>query len=215
PRVRLKIACSLDGAIAMSDGQSHWITGEQARDDVQRLRASSGAVMTGIGTVLADNPALTVRDATLNRHGRQPLRVVLDSELRMPLTAEMLGLPGKTLLYCSDRRRAAALEVAGAEVICVAGAHGLVDLAAVLRDLGKREINDLLVEAGPALAGQMLAQGLVDEFIIYQAPHFMGSETLGMFKTPGWSQLVDRQALRIVDRTELGDDLRITALPAN
>jgi diaminohydroxyphosphoribosylaminopyrimidine deaminase/5-amino-6-(5-phosphoribosylamino)uracil reductase len=211
PRVRLKIACSLDGAIAMGDGQSHWITGVQARADVQRLRASSGAVMTGIGTVLADDPSLTVRDPGLNPHGRQPLRVILDSALRMPLAAEMLALPGNTLIYCCDNSKAATLEAAGAEVVKIAGTGGFVELAAVLSDLGKREINDLLVECGPSLAGQLLVLGLVDELIVYQAPHIMGSETLRMFRTPGWMQLTDRQALRIIDRTVLGNDLRITA----
>lgn len=215
PRVRLKIACSLDGAIAMADGQSQWISGAAARGDVQRLRASSGAVMTGIGTVLADDPSLSVRDETLNPHGRQPLRVIVDSELRMPLAAKMLALPGSTLIYCRNDSRAAALQAAGAEVVRVSGKAGRVDLGAVLSDLGRREINDLLVEAGPALAGQLLTQGLVDEFVLYQAPHFMGSECLRMFKTPDWTQLMHRQALQIIDRTEFGDDLRITALPAN
>ncbi|MDH4126258.1 MAG: bifunctional diaminohydroxyphosphoribosylaminopyrimidine deaminase/5-amino-6-(5-phosphoribosylamino)uracil reductase RibD [Gammaproteobacteria bacterium] len=215
PRVRIKIACSLDGAIAMADGQSQWITGAEARADGQRLRASSGAVMTGIGTVLADDPSLTVRDASLIPHGRQPLRVIVDSELRMPLAAEMLVLPGTTLVYCCDDSRAGALRAAGAEVARVSGKSGLVDLVAVLADLGKRDVNDLLVEAGPSLAGQLLLQGLVDELVIYQAPHIMGSETMRMFNTPGWSQLMQRQRLQIVDRTEFGDDLRITARPVS
>ena len=215
PRVRLKIACSLDGAIAMADGQSQWITGAEARADVQRLRASSGAIMTGIGTVLADDPSLTVRDAVLNPRGRQPLRVILDHALRMPLAAEMLGLPGETLVFCSDDKRAAPLRAAGASVVRLADSDGRVDLPAALAELGKREVNDLLVEAGPRVAGALLEQRLVDEFIIYQAPHIMGSETLRMFATPGWTQLADRQALRITDRTQLGNDMRITAVAAN
>lgn len=215
PRVRLKIACSLDGAIAMADGQSQWITGAEARADVQRLRASSGAIMTGIGTVLADDPSLTVRDAVLNARGRQPLRVILDHALRMPLAAEMLGLPGETLVFCSDDKRAAPLRAAGASVVRLADSDGRVDLPAALAELGKREVNDLLVEAGPRVAGALLEQRLVDEFIIYQAPHIMGSETLRMFATPGWTQLADRQALRITDRTQLGNDMRITAVAAN
>jgi len=215
PRVRLKIACSIDGSIAMADGQSQWITGADARADVQRLRASSGAVMTGIGTVLADDPSLTVRDAVLNPHGRQPLRVVLDSTLRTPLAAAMLALPGATLVFCCDDKKAPALIAAGAEVVKTNGKNGLVDLTAVLHELGKREVNDLLVEAGPIVAGQMLAKGLVDEFIIYQAPHIMGSETQRMFATPQWTKLADRQALRITDTIRLGNDLRITAIPAN
>lgn len=215
PRVRLKIACSLDGAIAMADGQSRWITGVEARADVQRLRATSGAIMTGIGTVLADDPSLTVRDTGLNLHGKQPLRVILDSSLRTPVAAKMLTMPGATLIYCCDDQRAAALRAADAEVVRLVAANGQLDLGAVLTDLGARQINDLLVEAGPSLAGQLLQQGLIDEFIIYQAPHIMGSETLRMFATPGWTQLTDRQALRISDRTQLGSDLRITALVAN
>jgi diaminohydroxyphosphoribosylaminopyrimidine deaminase/5-amino-6-(5-phosphoribosylamino)uracil reductase len=107
------------------------------------------------------------------------------------------------------------LLAAGADVVRLPGADGLLDLAAVLCDLGRRQINELLVEAGPGVAGQLLQQGLVDEFIIYQAPHIMGSETLRMFATPGWTQLTDRQELRIIDITQLGDDLRITAIPAN
>jgi diaminohydroxyphosphoribosylaminopyrimidine deaminase/5-amino-6-(5-phosphoribosylamino)uracil reductase len=161
--------------------------------------------------VRADDPSLTVRDPGLNPHGRQPLRVILDSALRMPLAAEMLALPGNTLIYCCDDSRAATLEAAGAEVVKIGGTSGFVELAAVLSDLGKREINDLLVECGPSLAGQLLVHGMVDELIVYQAPHILGSETLLMFRTPGWTQLTDRQALRIIDRSVLGNELRITA----
>lgn len=213
PRVRLKIACSIDGRIAMADGQSQWITGAEARADVQRLRAMSGAVMTGIGTVLADDPSLTVRDATLNPHGRQPLRVVLDSRLRMPLAAKMLSLPGNTLVYCAEDADNPGLADAGAEVVRLAGDEAGVDLAAVLSDLAEREVNDVLVEAGPAVAGRLAEQHLVDEYVFYQAPHIMGSETLGMLLTPGWRQLGDRQALNIIDVSRFGDDMRITAIP--
>lgn len=211
PRVRVKIACSIDGRIAMADGQSQWITGVEARADVQRLRAMSGAILTGIGTVLADDPSLTVRDAALNPHGMQPLRVILDSHLRMPLAAKMLALPGSTLIYCCDDNRAAALDAAGGQVIRVDGRDGMVDLPAVLADLGKQQINDVLVEAGPKVTGAFLEQDLVDEFVFYQAPHIMGSETIGMFVTPSWTQLSDRQALQIMDMTQLGNDMRIIA----
>jgi len=215
PRVCLKIACSLDGSIAMADGQSQWITGEDARADVQRLRANSGAVMTGIGTVLADDPSLTVRDGTLNPHNRQPLRVILDSGLRMPLAAKLLALPGETLIFCRDDRKAQALTDAGAEILKLANAAAFVDLSAVLKELGRRQINDLLVEAGPTVAGQLLEHGLVDEFVIYQAPHIMGSETMRMFETPNWTNLADRQTLQITDVTQMGNDTRITARPAD
>jgi len=211
PWVRLKVAASLDGCTAMANGQSQWITGPQARRDVQELRAASGAVMTGIGTVLADDPSLTVRDAALDTRGRQPLRVVVDGALRMPLSAEMLALPGETLVYCTRDGRRKPLEAAGAKVIRVGERDGLVDIGDVLDDLGSREVNELLVEAGPILAGSLLDGGYLDELVIYQAPHIMGSETLGMFRTPGWTELNDRRALEIIDVHKVGSDTRITA----
>jgi len=211
PFVRLKMACSIDGCIAMSNGQSQWITGPEARADVQRLRARSGAIMTGIGTVLADDPSLTVRDAALDTGGRQPLRVVLDEGLRMPLSAEMLALPGNTLVYCGNDGKRQALLDAGAEVIKAQKSAGHVSAAAVLADLAAREVNDVLVEAGPALAGNLISNGLVDELVIYQAPHIMGSETLGMFRTPTWTELSDRRAIDISDVRRVGSDTRITA----
>jgi diaminohydroxyphosphoribosylaminopyrimidine deaminase/5-amino-6-(5-phosphoribosylamino)uracil reductase len=215
PRVQLKIACSLDGRIAMANGESQWITGVEARLDVQRLRARAGAILTGIGTVLADDPSLTVREAHLNPHKRQPLRVVLDSDLRTPLTAKMLALPGETTIFCSSDASAEDLAKAGAEVVRVNGDDGLVDLSLVLKGLADRGINDLLVEAGPTISGQLVEHNLVDEFVIYQAPHILGSETMGMFSTPSWQQLVDRQVLTITSVTQVGNDTRITAIPEN
>jgi diaminohydroxyphosphoribosylaminopyrimidine deaminase/5-amino-6-(5-phosphoribosylamino)uracil reductase len=211
PFVRLKMAASLDGCTAMSSGESQWITGAEARSDVQRLRAASGAIMTGIGTVLADDPSLTVRDAALNTGDKLPLRVVLDDELRMPLSAEMLALAGKTLVYCTRDRNSAALLKAGAEVIKVDAVDKRVDAAAVIRDLAAREVNDVLVEAGPTLAGSLIARELIDELVIYQSPHIMGSETKGMFTTPAWTQLADRKSLQITDVRRVGTDTRITA----
>lgn len=211
PFVRLKIASSLDGGTAMQSGESQWITGAAARADVQRLRAESGAILTGIGTVLADDPSLTVRDPELPADLIQPLRAVVDSALRMPLSATMLCLPGTTVVYCTDDGDRDPLEAAGAAVRLVAGGGGRLDLAAVLADLASREVNDLLVEAGPILAGALLAAGLVDELVLYIAPNLMGSETNRMFTTPGWTALADRRALCITDRRQVGSDLRITA----
>jgi diaminohydroxyphosphoribosylaminopyrimidine deaminase/5-amino-6-(5-phosphoribosylamino)uracil reductase len=211
PFVRLKMACSIDGRIAMSNGQSQWITGRASRADVQRLRARSGAILTGVGTVLADDPSLTVRDAALDTGGRQPLRVVLDDGLRMPLSAEMLALPGNTLIYCNDDGKRQPLVDVGAEVIKLDRADEHVSAAAVFADLAAREINDVLVEAGPTLAGNLISNELVDELVIYQAPHIMGSETIGMFTTPTWTELSDRRALDITDVRRVGDDTRITA----
>jgi len=214
PFVRLKIACSVDGAIAMKSGESQWITGPEARADVQRLRARSGAILTGIGTVLADDPALTVRHEDLDDRGRQPLRAVLDSRLRMPRSAGMLARPGETFLYCTDDGRRQALADTGAHVVRVKSVAGVLDVRQVLADLADREVNDLLVEAGPAVSGHLLSRGLVDELVIYQAPHIMGSETQAMFRTPEWSRLADRQSLDIVDLRRVGCDIRITARPA-
>ena len=211
PFVRLKMASSLDGCIAMSSGESQWITGADARSDVQRMRARSGAIVTGIGTVLADDPSLTVRDAAIDSGDRQPLRVVLDKNLRMPLSAEMLALAGKTLIYCVRDDKRQALADAGAEVIKVGQHDGLVDASAVFYDLANREVNDVLVEAGPTLAGSLIANDLVDELVIYQSPHIMGSETMGMFRTPAWTELADRQALDIIDVRRVGTDTRIMA----
>jgi len=215
PLVRLKIAASIDGAIAMSSGESQWITGPRAREDVQRLRARSGAVMTGIGTVLADDPSLNVRARELVTKDRQPLRVVLDSRLRMPLTAGMLTLPGTTLVCCTGDHDHSRLLDAGAEVCSFPATGEKVDVTAVLDELAIREVNEVLVEAGPALAGHLLEKELVDELVIYQAPHIMGSETRRMFVTPSIQALADRRRLDITDVRRLGDDTRITARMSN
>jgi len=215
PFVRLKIAASMDGRTAMSNGQSQWITGEAARRDVQRLRASSGAVMVGIGTVLADDPSLTVRRDDLDNDGMQPLRVVLDSRLRMSAGARMLGLPGETAVFCGPDGERQALTKAGAAVYPVISHNGALDLAAVMDTLADLEINDVLVEAGETLAGKMLAATLVDELVIYQAPHIMGSETRGMFATPTWQTIDARLNLDLVDVRKIGADLRITARPVH
>lgn len=215
PRVRLKIAASLDGAIAMASGESRWITGPEARHDVQKQRARAGAVLTGVGTVLADDPSLNVRARDIDTQGLQPLRVVLDSRLRTPTSARMLALPGATLVCCAGEHDATALESAGAEVREF-GAHGaVVNVFEVLAVLGEREINEVLVEAGPVLTGYMLDKGLVDELVIYQSPHIMGSNTRRMFNTPTWNALADRRTLDIRDVRRIGSDTRITARITN
>lgn len=211
PWVRIKVAASLDGATAMRSGASQWITGPEARADVHHLRAESGAILTGIGTVLADDPSLTVRDVAHDHGDRQPLRAIVDSSLRMPLSARLLCLAGDTVVYCVKDGNRAALEGEGAQVCRLDGEGSRVALDAVLADLGRRNINDLLVEAGPVLAGSLLAAGLVDEFVIYQAPHIMGSETRRMFETPHWQELSDRVTLDIVDSRQVGVDTRLTA----
>jgi diaminohydroxyphosphoribosylaminopyrimidine deaminase/5-amino-6-(5-phosphoribosylamino)uracil reductase len=212
PFVRLKIAASLDGATAMHDGHSQWITSEAARADVQRLRAMSGAVLTGAGTVVADDPSLTVR--TPASTGGQPLRAIVDSALRMSPRAKLLSLPGETVVFCTDDGRRAELEQAGASVRRVPAGPGGVDLPTVLAALAREyHTNELLAEAGPGLAGSLMTCGLVDELVIYQAPHIMGSETRGMFETPRWRALGDGTRLAIIDVRCVGEDLRITARP--
>jgi len=213
PFVTLKLASSLDGATAMASGESQWITGRAARRDVQALRARSGAILTGVGTVLDDDPSLTVREPTIDTGGLQPLRVVLDSRLRTPAESRMFREPGNTLLVCSDDENRHLLETASVEVVRLTGSDAGVDLGAVLDLLGEREINDLLVECGPGLAGSLLASGLVDELVIYQAPHIMGSETRGLAATPGWQTLDQRLHLSITDVRAVGRDMRITAIP--
>ncbi len=211
PYVRLKIAASLDGCVAMANGQSQWITGPEARDDVQHLRARSDAILTGIGTVLADDPSLTVRMPELADDARQPVRAVVDSRLRMPMSSRMLDLPGETQVYCVDASNRPGLEAAGATVVETASVAGQVDLEAVVRALGANGATDVLVESGPGVAGALVEGNLVDELVIYQAPHIMGSETAPMLRTPNWQALSDRRELEIIERAPVGRDLRITA----
>jgi diaminohydroxyphosphoribosylaminopyrimidine deaminase/5-amino-6-(5-phosphoribosylamino)uracil reductase len=224
PYVRLKLAASLDGRTAMASGESRWITSEAARRDVQWLRARSSAVITGIGTVIADDPSLNVRlhpaeipALTPDEPVRQPLRVVVDSRLRMPGDARMLPLPGATLVVtCSDSPRAIAqMTSAGAEVQrCPAAAGARIDLRALMRYLGERELNEVLFETGPTLAGAAMQAGIVDELVLYLAPHLMGDAARGLFRLPGLDRMADRLALTITDVRQVGPDLRVTARPA-
>jgi diaminohydroxyphosphoribosylaminopyrimidine deaminase/5-amino-6-(5-phosphoribosylamino)uracil reductase len=212
PFVRLKLAASVDGATAMTSGESQWITGPAARRDVQRLRAASGAILTGTGTVIDDDPSLTVRDIDVPS---QPLRVVLDSRLRTPPDRRMLSLAGITLICCIDAAARGPLEAAGAEILKVPADGNRVSVVPVLEELAVREINDLLVECGPILAGSLLGAGLVDELVIYQSPHIMGSQTRPMFATPTLEALADRHRLAVTDVRRVGADTRITARPTD
>ncbi len=210
PLVRLKLAASLDGRTAMADGTSHWITGDDARADVQAWRARSSAVITGVSTVLHDNPQLNVR---LPDQTRQPLRIILDSQLRTPPAARILRQPGATLVVTASTDAAAALRLreAGAEVMILATPQQTIDLAALMRHLAAREINEVLVEAGATLAGSFLQAGLVDELILYYAPHIMGSHERAMFNLPPLAAMVQRTALDIIDVRMIGKDLRVMA----
>ncbi|MDJ0916924.1 MAG: bifunctional diaminohydroxyphosphoribosylaminopyrimidine deaminase/5-amino-6-(5-phosphoribosylamino)uracil reductase RibD [Woeseiaceae bacterium] len=210
PFVRLKLAMSLDGAVAMENGESQWITGPEARADVQRLRAESGAIMTGIATVLADDPSLNVRDQRFQIPS-QPLRVVLDSSMRMPADARMLTLPGDTLIATASTVDAPE----GAQRLRVPAHTDGVDVPAVLGELAALGVNDLLVEAGPRLAGHLLRERLFDELVIYQSPHIMGSRTRRAAETPSWTALADRLECDIIDARAVGHDQRITAKALN
>ncbi len=215
PYVRCKLAMSLDGRTAMASGESKWITGPAARQDVQRLRARSSAIVTGIETVLADDPSMNVRlDADIEV--RQPLRVVLDSTLRMPPNAKMLGLEGEVMIVCcagAGRDRQLALEQAGAEVVRQAGDDQRVDLECLLRLLAEREVNEIMLETGAVLAGSYMAAGLIDELVVYIAPHLMGAGARGLLEIPGLERMQDRVDLEIMDLRQVGKDLRITARP--
>mgnify|MGYP001064580836 CR=1 FL=1 len=223
PYVRCKLAASLDGRTAMASGESRWITSDDARRDVHLLRARSSAVVTGIGTVLADDPSMNVRLSAdqfpalwPDEPPRQPLRVVIDSRLRMPVEAGMLQLPGATLVAtCEESPRAIArANAAGAEVqVFPADVDGRVDLYVLLCYLAQREINEVLIEAGPTLAGAAMQAGLVDELLIYQAPHLMGSDARGLLHLSGFTRMEQRIALRIVDVRQIGVDLRLTLCP--
>ncbi|HEX7114522.1 MAG TPA: bifunctional diaminohydroxyphosphoribosylaminopyrimidine deaminase/5-amino-6-(5-phosphoribosylamino)uracil reductase RibD [Steroidobacter sp.] len=216
PRVIVKIASSLDGRIALANGESKWITGEVARADVQKLRAESSAVLTGIGTVLADDPQLNVRDPGIELLGRQPLRVVLDSKLRTPATARLFRSDGQTLVITDPARlsHARELESAGAEVTGIPlDGTGRVDPGLVLAELGRRQCNDVLVEAGPTLAGRLLELGLVDELIVYVAPLLLGQTGRPMAMLPRFDRL--EQALRFTlrDLRPLGPDVKLVLRP--
>ncbi|HEB92530.1 MAG TPA: bifunctional diaminohydroxyphosphoribosylaminopyrimidine deaminase/5-amino-6-(5-phosphoribosylamino)uracil reductase RibD [Gammaproteobacteria bacterium] len=214
PLVRCKLAMSLDGRTAMASGESQWITGSAARADVHRLRARSSALLTGVGTVLADDPSLNVRLDT-DEPVQQPLRVVLDSQLRMPTDARMLSLPGRTLVCCvegADVEKVAMLTGVGAEVHCLpVEKNGHVSLPALLDFLVGESVNEVMVEAGAILNGALLQAGLVDEVIVYLAPLLVGDAARGLFHLPGLEKMAQRIELKIVDMRAVGDDWRITA----
>lgn len=203
PWLRLKVAASLDGRTALANGRSQWITGPAARRDAHAWRARSCAILTGIGTVRDDDPSLTVRDVPCER---QPLRVVVDSRLETPPAAKVLQ--GGALVFSAVEGT-----LPGAEVVVLPDARGKVDLAAMLAELGRRGINEVLVEAGARLNGSLFAAGLVDELLIYQAPLLLGDTARGMFGLPELSELSSAPRLAVIERRALGNDLRILARP--
>ena len=205
PWLRLKVAASLDGKTALNNGRSQWITGPESRRDVHAWRARSCAILTASGTVLADDPSLTVRDVPCQR---QPLRVVADSRLVTPATAKVLG-DGNALLVSAGDGQAPG----NAAHFRAAGPDGHVDLAAMLAELGRRGINEILVEAGSRFNGALLAAGLVDELLLYQAPLLLGNRARGICDLAELTSLADARRFDVLERRELGSDLFLRARP--
>ena len=211
PFVRCKMAMSLDGRTAMASGESQWITGADAREDGQRLRARSSAIMTGVGTVLADDPQMTVR--LEGEAVKTPLRIVLDPHLSTPISAKILQGDAPTLIVTAvdEPGIQQQFEEAGIEVIAVPGCNDTIDLPALMQILANREINEIHLEAGATLSGAMLHEGLIDELNIYMAAKLMGSGARALFNTPGLELLADAVDLDIIDIRAVGADWRIRA----
>jgi len=221
PFVTVKSAISLDGRTAMQSGESQWITGPQARQQVQRLRARSCAVVTGVESILHDDSALTVRENQLGLDNaaeivkRQPLRVVLDSQLRMPTSAKILTQPGRTLVaYCNDpQQRAEQLQNAGAELIQLPAHNDRIDLAALLRYLAdQQQCNEVLVETGATLAGAFIEQQLVDRIELFMAMKLLGSDARPLFELP-FTQMAQQIPLALQQSRQVGNDLWLTLQP--
>ena len=221
PFVRLKMAMSLDGRTAMGSGESQWITGPQARTQVQRLRARSSAILSGVESIIMDDSRLTLRadqlalDNAAEIVQRQPLRVILDSRLRLPLAAACLREPGRTLIITTDQHseeKRRKLAAAGAEIQVLPAEGGRIALADMLRWLADNEqVNELLVETGATLAGALLEANLVDELQLFVAPTLLGGEARPLFALPGITQMADQKRLTIKESRTVGQDWWITA----
>jgi diaminohydroxyphosphoribosylaminopyrimidine deaminase/5-amino-6-(5-phosphoribosylamino)uracil reductase len=206
PWVRLKAAATLDGRSALASGASQWITGPEARRDGHRWRARACALLTGVGTVKADDPRLNVREVDTPR---QPLRVIVDSRLETPPAAKILQGP-RVLMFAG--RQASAPD--NADVVVLPNADGKVELPRMLEELGRRGINELHVEAGFRLNGSLVREGCVDEFLLYFNPSMLGDGAQGMFDLPPSASLQERLSLKIVSVERVGEDLRLLARPA-
>ena len=221
PYVRVKMATSLDGRTAMASGESQWITGPAARSDVQKLRAKSSAVLTGIDSILQDDSSLTLRKEQLKLDNadeivkQQPLRVVLDTHLRMPIDAKILQQAGRTVVMtcATDQQRSQALVNAGAELIVMPESNGQIALRPVLEWLAaEEECNELLIETGATLAGSFLQEGLVDEIQLYMAMTLLGSEAKPAFAMP-LTKMSEQIRMDLLDQRMLGSDLKLTLRP--
>jgi diaminohydroxyphosphoribosylaminopyrimidine deaminase/5-amino-6-(5-phosphoribosylamino)uracil reductase len=209
PWVRLKVAATLDGRTALAGGESQWLTGAEARRDGHRWRARACAVLTGIGTVKEDDPQLTVREVETER---QPLKVLVDSRLEVSPGAKLFA-SGRVLVAAAveDRDKIARLADRGAEVLVMPNATGKVDLAALMGELARRELNEIHVEAGTKLNGSLVAAGVVDELLVYLAPSLIGESGRGMFNLPAPASLDARHRLVLRDVARVGEDVRVIA----
>ena len=218
PFVRSKIAASLDGKTALENGVSQWITSEAARTDVQHWRARSCAILTGVGTVLADNPSMTVRLSSQSAGpidiGFQPMRIIVDSALKTPVNAKILQGGNVLIAFAHDAdNKSEALLSAGAELLCIPNEQGKVCLKTLLAHLAAREINEVLVEGGEGLNGALLAQNLIDELLIYYAPKLMGGAAKSMFIMPAFTAMQQAVDLQIIDVRHIGNDIQLRAKP--
>jgi len=211
PWVRCKLAMSLDGRTAMQSGESKWITGTGARQDVQQLRAQSSAIVTGVGTILADDPSMNVR---LENTQHQPLRVILDSHLQTPPQAKLFTLKGPVIIFCHAQQKTTkikALEQQGALIIPMESTQPHLDLTDVFKILAQQyEVNEILLETGATLAGSALAEKVIDELIVYMAPHIMGDQARGLFHLPELNKMTERINLTYKAVRFVGSDLRFT-----
>ncbi len=209
PFVRCKVAASLDGRTALKNGKSQWITSAAARADVQHWRAQSCVMLTGIGTILGDNPSLTVRELDVDR---QPMTVIVDSRLRIPLEAKVLNNPNVLVAFASDEhQQVTQLTQMGVSLIQIPNEQGKVCLTSLLRHLASIEVNEVMVEGGDGLNGALMALNLVDELILYYAPKLLGSDGKGMFGLPTLTSMEDVLALEVTDVRQFGQDIRILA----
>ena len=216
PFVRSKIASSLDGKTALNNCQSQWITGEAARLDVQHWRARSCAILTGIGTVLSDNPSMSVRleSGDLEKISRQPLKVIVDSDLRISIDAKILHGGNVLIAFArANPQKEAELLRLGVELLCIPNNDARVCLKTLLSHLASQQINEVLVEGGEGLNGGLLAQGLIDELLIYYAPKLMGSAAKGLFALPELTHMNQAIDLQMIDLRQIGPDIRLRAKP--
>ncbi|MDC0598596.1 bifunctional diaminohydroxyphosphoribosylaminopyrimidine deaminase/5-amino-6-(5-phosphoribosylamino)uracil reductase RibD [Gammaproteobacteria bacterium] len=208
PFLRCKLAMSLDGRTAMSSGESKWITGKEAREDVQKLRAASSALITGVETILIDDPSLNVRMA--GSESSQPLRVIVDSQLRTPQHAKSLQVPGEILLATALENRAMEYSSPQVQIKSFPDQNNQVNLPALMEYLAQEyECNEVLLESGPTLAGAMLKAGLIDEIITYIAPTLLGSTARPLFNLPGMENMSEQIGLEIIDVAIVGKDCRM------